>query len=160
MDVQGKLNRYMRKARQKSTANPVQHKLDQVQQMLNSDAVDTLLDNGDLTPKSLVTTLRTIVDAAADTPLGALSRHERNRMMDCFDSSTRRRPEDLNHFRPYGAAEVTAAIEEIRILQSTVTDFESAMTFARRSASTVIDNSHALAAHLIYQLETGVTPND
>lgn len=160
MDVQGKLNRYMRKAKQKTAADPVKHKLDQVKQMLNSDAVDTLLDNGDLTPKSLVTTLRTIVDAAADTPLGSLPRSECHRMTDCFDSSTRRRPEDLRHFRPYGAAEVAAAIEEIRTLQSTVTDFESAVTQARRSASTVIDNSHSLAAHLIHQLETGVTPND
>ena len=65
MDFDAKLNRYMRKAKQKTSVDSVQAKLEQVQNMLSSDGVQTLLANGDLTRETFVDTLKTLVSVAA-----------------------------------------------------------------------------------------------
>ena len=159
MAIDAKLNRYMRKAKQKTKVDPAQAKLDKINQILGSDAINTLLENGDLSPSSVVATLRTMVDTISNHGV-PLSRSDRDRLHDSFMSSTRRRSEGLTHFQPFGENEVAAAIEEVRRLQSTVSTFEAAVVTARQSAGHVISESQCLAANLIDQLENGVTPNE
>ena len=92
--------------------------------------------------------------------MDTLPRAQRHKLKDAFDSSTRLRSPDLRHFVPFGPTQVAEAVEEIRLLHNTIADFESAFVTARRSASTVVNDSQNLATQLIYKLEKGVTPND
>ena len=159
-NLDNKLNRALRKATEKTTADPTQARMDEVMNMLSSDAMDTLLDNGDLTPRAAVGSIKLLISMGCDGTLSKSKKASCTKLANAQYDSERVQTTADRHFTPFGTEQVADAISEIRSMGERIDIFERRYGDMRMAAQDFLEISRHTASGLIDKLENGVTPND
>jgi len=134
--------------------------MDEVMNMLSSDAMDTLLDNGDLTPRAAVGSIKLLISMGADGTLSTSKKPTMTKLSGALYDSERTRTTEIRHFTPFGTEQVAEALSEIRGMGERIDTFERRYGDMRMAAQDFLEISRHTAAGLIDKLERGVTPND
>ena len=150
----------MRKAKQASGASATERKLEEVVNMLNSEAVERLLVNGDLTPSAIVSSLKALVAVTSDGSSSRMNTDRQDKLRYALQRSISDTSRHDRYLQPFGPEQVASSVSELRQLQENVNALTTSMTAVRRAARDLSDNTQTISINLINNLEQGVTPND
>ena len=153
-----KLGRALRRATSKSTDNPIQSRLTEVNTMLSSEAIGSLLDNGDLTPRAVVDSIKVLVSMASDGTTSASAAVTNRSLSRAAVSSQSNNVPTTRHFSPFGPQQVAEASRYVRVISDRVEALENRYADLRQSARELVDTSQLTVTRLVDSLEQGNIP--